>query len=49
MIGNPPYIDSENMVNQGLEEERNLLTKRFKFTKGNWDIYIAFLKKDTIS
>lgn len=45
VIGNPPYIDSENMVNQGLEEERNLLTKRFKFTKGNWDIYIAFFEK----
>lgn len=45
VIGNPPYIDSENMVNQGLEDERNLLTKRFKFTKGNWDIYIAFFEK----
>ena len=45
VIGNPPYIDSENMVNQGLEEERNLLAKRFKFTRGNWDIYIAFFEK----
>lgn len=45
VIGNPPYIDSENMVNQGLEEERNLLAKRFRFTKGNWDIYIAFFEK----
>lgn len=45
VIGNPPYIDSENMVNQGLEEERNYLAKRFKFTRGNWDIYIAFFEK----
>lgn len=45
VIGNPPYIDSENMVNQGLEEERNLLAKRYSFTKGNWDIYIAFFER----
>lgn len=45
VIGNPPYIDSENMVNQGLEEQRTLLSKNFKFTKGNWDIYIAFFEK----
>ena len=45
VIGNPPYIDSENMVNQGLEDQRALLAKNFKFTKGNWDIYIAFFEK----
>ena len=45
VIGNPPYIDSENMVNQGLDAQRTLLAKKFKFTKGNWDIYIAFFEK----
>ena len=45
VIGNPPYIDSENMVNQGLDKQRTLLSRNFKFTKGNWDIYIAFFEK----
>lgn len=45
VVGNPPYIDSENMVNQGLEQEREWLSKNYKFTKGNWDIYIVFFEK----
>lgn len=45
VIGNPPYIDSENMVEQGLKEQRRILSKKFKMTKGNWDIYIAFFEK----
>ncbi len=45
VIGNPPYIDSENMVNNGMEELRNTITKNYKYTKGNWDIYIAFFEK----
>ncbi len=42
VIANPPYIDSETMVKNGQEELRNHLTKKLKFCKGNWDIYIAF-------
>lgn len=42
VIANPPYIDSETMVNTGQEELREHLTKKMSFCKGNWDIYIAF-------
>ncbi len=42
VIGNPPYIDSETMVNNGDQELRDFLTTKFKFCSGNWDIYIAF-------
>jgi hypothetical protein len=42
VIANPPYIDSETMVNAGLEELRKYLTNKMSFCKGNWDIYIAF-------
>ncbi len=42
VIANPPYIDSETMVNTGLEELRKHLTNKMSFCKGNWDIYIAF-------
>ncbi len=44
VIGNPPYIDSETMVKIGLEEFRNYLSSTLKYTKGNWDIYIAFFE-----
>ena len=42
LIGNPPYIDSETMVKNGAEDVRLHLTEKYKFCKGNWDIYIAF-------
>lgn len=45
VIGNPPYIDSENMVNNKMEEFRNYVTNSYKFARGNWDIYIAFFEK----
>jgi len=45
VIGNPPYIDSENMVNNGMEELRNTIAANYSFTRGNWDIYIAFFEK----
>lgn len=45
IIGNPPYIDSENMVNSGLGELRDFLSKIYNCTKGNWDIYIVFFEK----
>ena len=44
IIGNPPYIDSEGMVNAGLEWEREIISKNFKYARGNWDIYIAFFE-----
>lgn len=45
VIGNPPYIDSETMMNSGLEEQRNWISKTYEYAKGNWDIYIAFFEK----
>jgi hypothetical protein len=44
VIGNPPYIDSETMVNVGMENLRKYLVSNLKFTRGNWDIYIAFFE-----
>ena len=44
VIGNPPYLDSENMVNSGLSAEREYISNNYCFAKGNWDIYIAFFE-----
>ena len=45
VIGNPPYLDSENMVNSGLSGLREHISQTYKYCKGNWDIYIAFFEK----
>jgi len=45
VIGNPPYIDSETMVNNGLSYERDYIRDKFEYAKGNWDIYIAFFER----
>ena len=45
VIGNPPYIDSETMVNEGLQDVREYIVKNYNWTRGNWDIYIAFFEK----
>lgn len=45
VIGNPPYIDSETMVKNGLLKEREYISKNYKFASGNWDIYIAFFER----
>ncbi|MEA4967454.1 MAG: Eco57I restriction-modification methylase domain-containing protein, partial [Bacteroidaceae bacterium] len=42
VIANPPYIDSEAMVNSGQTEFRDFIIKNYKIARGNWDIYIAF-------
>ena len=44
LIANPPYIDSEGMVKNGQSELRDQIQKTYKWTKGNWDIYIAFFE-----
>ena len=41
VIGNPPYVDSENMTKTN-PEERQLLTTMYVTAKGNWDLYIPF-------
>ena len=45
VIGNPPYIDSEMMVNIGLNEHRIFINETYQFISGNWDIYMAFFEK----
>ena len=45
VIGNPPYIDSETMTLLGQTDLREYITKHYKFIKGNWDIYMAFLER----
>jgi hypothetical protein len=45
VIGNPPYIDSESMVNKGLEAEREYIVDNYQTARGNWDIYIPFFEK----
>ena len=44
VIGNPPYIDSEKMVNSDLEWERDIIRKNYQYARGNWDIYIPFFE-----
>ena len=44
VIGNPPYIDSETMVNTGRADFREYLVSQFSFARGNWDIYIPFMQ-----
>ena len=44
IIANPPYIDSENMMNSGMGGLRDYISNKYKYCKGNWDIYIAFFE-----
>lgn len=44
VIGNPPYVDSEEMT-KSMPEMRELYAKVFKCAKGNWDLYIPFWEK----
>ncbi len=43
VIANPPYIDSEEMTRSS-PTLRKAVQSDFTFTKGNWDIYIAFFE-----
>jgi hypothetical protein len=45
VIANPPYIDSQGMVNSGQSDTREYVSKHYKYAKGNWDIYVAFFEK----
>lgn len=44
VIGNPPYIDSEEMVKTH-KEERNYCSQAYTCAKGNWDLYCVFVEK----
>jgi hypothetical protein len=44
VVMNPPYVDSEEMV-RSIPEERQHMAQVFDSTKGNWDLYIAFIDR----
>ncbi len=44
VIANPPYIDSEKMVNDGHESMREYLAENYFCAVGNWDMYIVFME-----
>lgn len=44
VIANPPYIDSERMINAGQRALRERLAQRWPSAKGNWDLYIVFME-----
>jgi adenine-specific DNA-methyltransferase len=44
VIANPPYIDSEKMLNDGHGDIRQHLTETYSCAKGNWDLYIVFME-----
>ena len=44
IVGNPPYIDSEEMA-KSQKKERDYIAKQYSTTTGNWDIYIPFFEK----
>ncbi|WP_028206631.1 type IIG restriction enzyme/methyltransferase [Paraburkholderia nodosa] len=44
VIANPPYIDSERMINQGQRALREQLARRWPSARGNWDLYIVFME-----
>ena len=46
VVGNPPYIDSEEMA-RSLQEERDYCTGvGYKAASGNWDIFCIFIERD---
>ncbi len=45
VIGNPPYIDSEEM-SRSQPEAREECEKVYECAKGNWDIFCIFLEKE---
>jgi adenine-specific DNA-methyltransferase len=44
VIGNPPYVDSEEMT-KTMAIQREIYTKKFECAKGNWDLFVLFIEK----
>jgi len=44
VIANPPYINSREMSRGEQIELRRWISRKYKWTKGSWDIYIAFFE-----
>ncbi|MTJ46795.1 Eco57I restriction-modification methylase domain-containing protein [Dolichospermum sp. UHCC 0259] len=43
VIGNPPYVDSENMINQN-PNLRDSIKNKYKTAQGNWDLFVVFIE-----
>ncbi|UTH09107.1 N-6 DNA methylase [Macrococcoides canis] len=44
IVGNPPYVDSENMV-KNIPEERKWISNNYITAAGNWDLLVPFIEK----
>ena len=44
VIGNPPYVDSEEMT-KSMPKLRELYSQKFSCAKGNWDLFVLFIEK----
>jgi len=44
VIGNPPYVDSENMT-KNIPNQRDYISNTYEYAKGNWDLLIPFIEK----
>ncbi|MTI82290.1 MAG: hypothetical protein FH758_15770 [Firmicutes bacterium] len=44
VIGNPPYVDSEEMC-RNLEDLRATCLRQFKSARGNWDLFVVFVEQ----
>ena len=44
VIGNPPYVDSEEMT-RSMPEMREIYSKIFECAKGNWDLFVLFIER----
>ena len=44
VIGNPPYVDSETMT-KSIPEQREYISQKYQYAKGNWDLLVPFIEK----
>ncbi|MCM1399372.1 MAG: Eco57I restriction-modification methylase domain-containing protein [Clostridium sp.] len=44
VIGNPPYVDSEEMT-QSMPKERELYSRNYLCAQGNWDLFVLFIEQ----
>lgn len=45
VVGNPPYVDSEEMTRSLPEERDYCVNRKFKAASGNWDIFCIFIEQ----
>ena len=43
VIGNPPYVDSENMIKKD-PVYRKILMQHYETARGNWDMFVPFIE-----